>query len=138
MYLQDLHPKFNLLIDSTGLENAIKIPITAINKHNGIISNEMRLLVVADKISGLPLFYRYVPGNIVDVSTLINIINEIKEYNININRAILGAGYYSDANIKFLIGSNILFMTRLSEKTEIYNLLIKNFIIVLTRQENRI
>jgi hypothetical protein len=79
VYLQKYNPKFNLLIDSTGLENTIKIPITAINNHNNIISNEIRLLMIADKISGLPIYYRYVPGNIVDVSTLTTLINELNE-----------------------------------------------------------
>jgi transposase len=95
-YLKNINPKFNIMIDSTGLSNSIKIPLTAINNHNGVISNEIRLILVADKISGLPIYYRYVPGNIVDVSTLSMVIREMKNYNVDINRAIMDAGYYSE------------------------------------------
>jgi transposase len=115
------------LIDSTGLPNAIKCPYTAVNNHNGKISNEIRLISVIDKLTGFPIYYRFVPGNIVDVSTLKNILLEMKEYNINIDRLILDAGYYSDDNIIELYQSKIPFMTRLIPKYSIYNLLIKKY-----------
>jgi hypothetical protein len=135
-YLQDLNPKFNLLIDNTDLKNVIKLPITTINKHKEVLSNEIQLIVVADKINGVPIFYRYIPDNKIDILALTNIINEIKEYKININKAILDTGYYSEPNIEFLINNNIPFITRLSEKTDIYNLLIKNITSELNKQEN--
>jgi transposase len=137
-FLQNINPKFNLLIDSTGLENVIRIPITAINNHNNVVTNEIRLLMAADKISGLPIYYRYVPGNIVDVTTLSLIINELKEYKINIDRAILDAGYYSENNVSFLIDNKIPFMTRLTERTEIYDLLVKKFAPNLCHLENMV
>ena len=59
-----------VLVDSTGLPNDIQIPITAVDNHNHVISNEARLILVVDRKSGLPLYFRYVAGNIVDGSTL--------------------------------------------------------------------
>jgi hypothetical protein len=38
-YIKKFDKDNNILIDSTGLPNAIKCPCTAINNHNGIISN---------------------------------------------------------------------------------------------------
>jgi transposase len=77
-----------------------------------------------------------VPGNIVDVSTLSATINELNEYNINIDRAILDAGYYSKDNIILLYKNKIPFMTRLTEKNETFKLLVKTFVPNITCKEN--
>ncbi|MDR2437629.1 MAG: transposase [Endomicrobium sp.] len=115
-YIRCLTPKYFILIDSTGLPNDIKIPITAINNHNGIVNNEIRLIMVIESNTGLPVYYRYVPGNIIDVSTLNMIIMELREYNIRVNRAVLDAGYYSKENLIYLYDNNIPFITRMVEK----------------------
>ena len=35
--------------------------------------------------SNLPLYFRYMPGNVIDVSTLSRTIKELKAYNIDTN-----------------------------------------------------
>lgn len=45
-----------ILIDSTGLPNAIQTPLTAVNNHNGVISEEIRLIYVVQQYTGMPLF----------------------------------------------------------------------------------
>ncbi|MDR2199509.1 MAG: hypothetical protein LBR53_08670 [Deltaproteobacteria bacterium] len=60
---------FNILIDSTGIPNSVHFPLTAISNHNGKISNEVRLIYVTQQETGLPIFFQYCPGNVVDVST---------------------------------------------------------------------
>jgi hypothetical protein len=94
-FVKQLSETNTILIDSTGLPNDIKSPLTAINNHNGVISNEIRLIVVMDKVTGFPIYYRYVPGNIVDVSTLRTILSELSDYGLNIDQLVLDAGYYS-------------------------------------------
>ena len=124
-FISGIAGKFNVLIDSTGLPNDIHFPYTAINNHNGVISNEIRLIMVVEKTSGYPLYFKYVAGNIVDVSTMINVIEEIKEYRIGINHSILDAGYYSEGNIKALYKADIQFLTRLKPNTKLYKMLVK-------------
>jgi hypothetical protein len=124
-YIRKIETKNNILIDSTGLRNAIKCPYTAINNHNGEISNEIRLISVIDKVSGFPIYYRYVPGNVVDVNTLKNTLFELKEYGVNIDRLILDAGYYSEKNLTELYDNNIPFMTRMVPRYELYELFVK-------------
>jgi transposase len=75
------------------LPNDIKTPLTAISNHNNGISNELRLIYVVDKITKFPLFFRFVAGNIIDNSTLINTINDLLSYNIQIELVIVDAGY---------------------------------------------
>ncbi|MDR0675849.1 MAG: transposase [Elusimicrobiota bacterium] len=102
-----------IIIDSTGAPNDINIELTKISNHNGIISNEVRLIYVIDRIKKIPIYFRVVAGNIIDVSTLQNTINELKSYDIDIKYAVLDAGYYSEDNIKFLYSNNINFVTRM-------------------------
>jgi hypothetical protein len=127
VFIKNLDNNSNILIDSTGLPNSIKCPYTAINNHNGKISKEIRLISVIDKVTGYPVYYRYVPGNIVDVKTLKNTIFELQEYGININRLILDAGYYSEENLKELYRLQIPFMTRMIPRYSIYDLLINKY-----------
>jgi transposase len=109
-----------VLIDSTGLPNAIHFPLTAVNNHNGIISNEVRLIYVIDITTGLPLFFRYNSGNIVDIKTLIATLNELKRNGVSVKNAILDAGYCSEENVKKLYDSNINFLTRLPINRKIF------------------
>ena len=113
-----------ILVDSTGLPNDTHFPLTAINNHNGAISNEARLILVLDRISGLPVYFRYAAGNIVDVSTLETTVAEVKAHGINIHHAIIDAGYYSEKNIKALQRSGISFVTRMPTNRKMYKDLI--------------
>ena len=76
----------NILIDSTGLPNGIRFPLTAISNHNGEISEEVRLIYVVQQGTRLPIYMRYVPGNVVDTTTLITTIKELKAMEVNTNR----------------------------------------------------
>ncbi|WP_135358332.1 hypothetical protein [Lactimicrobium massiliense] len=73
----------HILNDSTGLPNSVHFPLTAISNHNGDINNEIRLIYVTQQETGLPIYFRYIAGNIVDVSTLITTIAELEECGIN-------------------------------------------------------
>jgi hypothetical protein len=115
------------IFDSTGLENWINFYYTAVNNHNGVISDEMRLIYAIDRTTGMPIYFRYVPGNILDVSTMINTIREINTYRIDINYLILDAGYYSEENLKSLIDAEIPFLIRAKNNLKITkDLIIKN------------
>jgi transposase len=81
--------------------------------HGGNIENETRLLMVVDKENSQPLYFRYMAGNIVDVTTLETTIKEMKVMGVDTNYALLDAGYYSETNIKHLFASNISFLIRL-------------------------
>jgi len=128
--------KRSILVDSTGLPNDIRLPITAVNTHNGVTSNEIRLVLVVDRISGMPLFYRYVAGNVVDVSTLKNTIAEVGQYGVAVEHCIVDAGYYSEGNIKGMVEAGISFMTRLKANTNLYKNLVDAYVPGLDTVEN--
>ena len=103
----------NVLIDSTGLPNDIHFEYSKVNNHNGVISREARLIYVVERGTGLPIYFRYVAGNIVDVSTLRTTINHLKVQGVNISHGILDAGYCSKKNFEALKLHGIPFLTRL-------------------------
>ena len=113
-----------VLIDSTGLPNDVHFPLTAINNHNGTISNEVRLIYVTQQDTGMPIYFRYCPGNVVDTTTLMRTMAELKESGINTKFAILDAGYYTDDNIRELYKSQVSFITRLRENRTLYKELV--------------
>ena len=103
-----------ILVDSTGVPNATKMDITQISNHNGDINREVRLIYVIDRDNGMPIYFRYVAGNIIDVSTLITTVSELGQYGVSVRHAILDAGYFSEKNAAGLFESGIPFMTRLA------------------------
>lgn len=109
-----------ILIDNTGLENASKMSITQLNNHNGDINLEIRLIYVIDRSNGMPIYFRYCPGNIVDVSTLCTTVAELSQNGISIDYAIVDAGYFSEDNITELYKNGIHFITRLAPNRKIF------------------
>ena len=103
-----------ILIDSSGLPNASKMSVTQISNHNGDISLEARLIYVIDRKTGMPIYFRYCAGNIVDVTTLCTTLAELRQYNIAVDYAIVDAGYHDEKNVKELYKNNVSFITRLA------------------------
>jgi len=126
----------NVIIDSTGLPNSIRFPLTAISNHNGEINEEVRLIYAVQQNTGMPIFFRYCPGNVIDASTLIRCIAELKEHGVNTKFAILDAGYYTADNISELYEHNVSFITRLKENLRLYKELIANHLGTLEAREH--
>ena len=96
-------------VDSTPLPNAISDnPFNALCCH-GVSSSQIqtRLVLVLDEDSGLPVWYDIIPGNILDLSTVMNIMNDVAvSLDIEIESLVLDAGYVCRPLIEaFHIGS---------------------------------
>jgi transposase len=116
----------SVLLDSTGAQNDIKIPLTAISNHNGIINNEFRVIYVVDHDRNLPIYMNQVPGNIVDISTLKYMVNLLQMRKILVKCFVLDAGYYSEENLNYLDSNNINFLIRMCNNRKLYKDLIDN------------
>lgn len=127
-----------ILIDSSGLPNAIHFPLTAVNNHNGVISKEIRLIYVVQQHTGMPLFFRYVAGNVVDVSTITRTIAELKANGVNTKFAILDAGYYTGINADVLLDAGISFMARMKSSFKVYQNAVKDHLKKLESKENAV
>jgi len=137
-YLQKVYSKNGVVIDSTGLPNDISFPLTALGHHGGKIENETRLLMVVDKENSQPLYFRYMSGNIVDVSTLQTTIREIAAMGVKTNYALLDAGYHSETNISHLFDNNISFLIRLPAGRTLFSDMIEQTQYSLETPKNRI
>ena len=116
-----------VVIDSTGLPNEINMPITAWGYHGGGIEYETRLILAVNKETERPLYFRYVAGNIGDVSTLANTIAEMKQVGITTSRALIDAGYFSQANLEMLFEAKINFLIRMPANRVVYkNIITEN------------
>ena len=109
-----------ILLDSCGLPNDASLPITSVNNHNGIISLEFRLIYVFQQKTGLPLFFRYVSGNVIDATTVKRTVEEMKGLGVNTKFALLDSGYYNGKNADVLIEAGISFISRVGKTHGIY------------------
>ena len=127
-----------ILIDSSGLPNAVHFPLTAVNNHNGVISEEVRLIYVVQQRTGMPMFFRYVAGNVIDVSTITRTIAELKANGVNTKFAILDAGYYTEVNADALIDAGVSFVARMKSNFKVYQRTVKNHLLGLESKENAV
>lgn len=125
-----------ILIDSTGLPNSIHFPLNALSTHNEELSHEVRLVYVVHQKTGMPIYFRYCPGNGIDTSTLIRTIAELKQQGVNTKFAILDAGYDTDENIRSLYEHSISYITRLQANRTIYKDLVAEHLSSLEQKEH--
>lgn len=118
--------KKSVIIDATSLPNAIQSGFNQWGRSDGSIEKQFRLLCVLDQDTQLPLFYRYLPGNITDVSTLKNTLTELIKMGVESSFVLLDAGYFSESNIHQLYEEKIDFMSRLPASRKIYKELIND------------
>ena len=130
------HSSNGIIIDATSLPNQIHMPLSAWGLSGEDIDKQMRFLLVVDKKSGSPLYFRALPGNIVDVSTLENTLQELKKYKITNVFIYMDAGFFSEDNIKELQENNIHFLTRLPQLRILYKNIIKAEVKSLEAVEN--
>jgi transposase len=87
--------------------------MTAVSNHNRQVSEEVRLIYVVQRGIGLPLFFRYVAGNVIDVSTVTRTNAELRNMGVDTKFAILDVGYYTNANADALMSAGVSFLMRM-------------------------
>lgn len=98
--MQETNPHFGkaCYVDSTPLPNDIEDnPFNALSCHGIGSSDTMtRLVLVLDEDSGLPVWYDIIPGNVLDINTTMNVVNDVADsLGIVIDSLVLDAGYVS-------------------------------------------
>ena len=124
----------DVVIDSTGLENEANLPITEYSGKSE--QNEARMIMVIDRVTHMPLYFRLVAGNIVDVSTLTTTFSLMKNFGVEPAFAVMDAGYYSSDNVKSLCKSKISFLSRLPAGRKLYSQMIEQTSQTLENPEN--
>ncbi len=109
-----------ILVDSSGMPNKCRIPYTRVSNHDGDVNIEFRVIVVIQKSTGLPVYYEIIPGNVVDVSTISNVMEKLRQYGYNVQYALGDAAYSCPSNIEKLVLAGIDFLTRLNPAYDLY------------------
>jgi transposase len=118
------HSSDGLLLDITAMPNQIHMPFSQWGYHDEDIDKQINLMLVVDKSRSMPLFFRYIPGSIPDVSSLKPTIEEMKRFGIKDTYSIFDAGFYSEDNIKAVQEMEMPFMVRLPANRKLYKRLI--------------
>lgn len=120
--MRESYPHFGkaTYVDSTPLPNDIMDnPFNALCSHGVTTTSvQMRLILVLDQQTGLPVWFDIIPGNILDINTLMTITKDVFiSLDIQIGDYVLDAGYVSkDMITKFKIGSEKSFIARMPAK----------------------
>ena len=114
------HSSDGLVLDITAMPNQIHIPFTQWGYHDEDIDKQINLMLVADKANLMPLFFRYIPGSVPDVSSLKPTIDEMNKFGIGNTYSIFDAGFYSEDNIKALQKMEMQFMVRLPANRNLF------------------
>ena len=112
--------KHGVLIDSTALPSAINSSLNAWGYGAGGVDKKVGCLMLVDKNSKLPIFFRSIPGEIADVSTLEATFKEIKLLGLKAEHAIFDAGYFSESNITYLCQTKINFISRMPKSRKAF------------------
>ena len=99
-------------VDPAGPSDSCHPPVTAAGNHNGQAGEEVRLTCVARSDTGLPLFFRHVAGNVIDVSTVTRTIAGPGAMGVDTRLAIPGARYHTNASADALMGARVPILAR--------------------------
>ena len=102
--MKSLYPEFGsyCYVDSTPLPNDVEgNPFNALCCHGtNSCSNQTRLVLILDEHTGIPVWFSLIPGNILDLSTLSNVKEDVyKILKVTISSLVLDAGYASKENL---------------------------------------
>lgn len=102
--------EYAILIDSTGCQNACKVPVTKLSTHNNEKNIEFRMILVIQRSTGLPVYYELIPGNVVDSTTINRIMRLMEVYGFKVTAVFGDAAYSCPANMEkvILYGSNLV------------------------------
>ncbi len=83
-------------VDSTPLPNTISdLPTNALCSHGlGSVGIQTRLVLILDIVTGLPVWFDLIPGNVLDLNTIMNQTEKVaKLLDVKIEDMVLDAGY---------------------------------------------
>ena len=99
-------------VDSTPLPNGLADnPLNAFSSHGvGAAALQSRLVLVLDDATGIPVWYGVIPGNVVDVSTLARVREDVEAtLGVTVSSAVLDAGYVT----RELVGGEMRYLARM-------------------------
>ena len=106
-------------VDSTELPSeAQNNPYVHLRTERGVTTSEMRMALILDEKSSLPVWYTIFPGNLMDVNTLRDVVDEVHaDLGVTISSLVLDAGYASRDLIQtYAAGNNKNIVVRMPSR----------------------
>jgi transposase len=88
---------------------------------------QINLALLLGQQSLIPVYYRLLPGNINDVTTLQKLIIDIKALGVTNMNFVMDRGFYSELNINEMISNNLNFIVGVKNSVKIVSNYIKSF-----------
>jgi Transposase len=76
--------------------------------HSNGGNREINFVLAVTRDSGIPVHHRIMPGNIVSVSAISNLVMELKDFGIRSVMIVMDRGFYSESNVKELQDHGII------------------------------
>jgi len=127
-----------IIIDTTALPNEIGLGLTEWGYSDSSIDMQIRLVCVVDRDRGLPVYYRYVGGSIVDVSVFGMTIEELKRVGMRSSFVLFDAGFFSETNLCELNREGIDYLIRIPSGRKVYKDLLKQHISEIEKVSNAV
>ena len=135
-----LAPDTSILVDSTALENSIDMALACPGVHKGKVEFCRRFLGVVQQGSGMPLFFKSVSGNTLDLATLQNALDTAEAMDIKVSSCIIDAGYNDSHNFDLFYDHNnsciTQYITRIRSNNKEYKQEIESILDELYNQDN--
>ena len=120
-YCRYLHPpESGISIDTTALPNQIDLDLTQWGYSSETMEEEIKLLLVMDRSRNRPLYFRYLPGSVLDVSALQTTREEMEHLGIRSAMTIMDAGFFSEDNIRLLMEKQQDYLIRVPANRSLY------------------
>ena len=118
-------PEEEISIDLRALTNQFDLERTQWGYSSERMDEEIKLILVMDRKRNHPLYFRYILGSIMDVSTLSTTNSEMEKLEIKHSLSIMDAGFFSESNIRFMMQMKIDFLMSANANRTIYHDLVE-------------
>lgn len=117
-----------ILMDLTAMPTLISSMLTEWGYADSDIEHKIGLLLISERNTRLPLFFRLVPGNRTVVSLLEETLNEIRAYKISQPFLVLDRGFYSAENLVKMKNGELGFIIGLPATTKLFDTLVESIV----------
>lgn len=133
-----------LLTDSGEEYFTLLLPpsVPLIHTHEGVLTDEVRIILTAQRNTGLPLFYCLIPKNMPDGPALEHILSRMDSFGTPVDSCFLNPGYVSSENLALFYNEDhsckIDFMIRVNPLAEVFKEIIFKEAPVMQRDSRNI
>jgi transposase len=112
----------NLSCDTTSISSHSQQIISVKYGHNKDNDRlpQINLGMIVGEESGIPVAFKKLPGNISDVSILVNLVHDLDYLNLNNIKLVLDRGFYSSSNIDVMCSNNYKFLIATKSNINIF------------------